>query len=178
MNACSGIFRDVYLLSRPKGHIKDISIITEENKIIVDFNGQADISLSHNGVLLEKKTASNHTEFSVENPVFWNAEKPYLYTLTFTYNEEVISRKIGFATYGIGKNYEFLVNGVEVKLKGVNRHDTHHTNGWYMSDDEIKNDLLLMKKLNINTIRTSHYPPTPRFLDTHIAMIYMHDRTH
>lgn len=119
----------------------------------------------YNGVLLEKKTASNHAEFSVENPVFWNAEKPYLYTITFTYNEEVISRKIGFVTYGIGKNYEFLVNGVEVKLKGVNRHDTHHTNGWYMSDEELKNDLLLMKKLNINTIRTSHYPPTPRFLD-------------
>lgn len=161
----SGIFRDVYLLSRPKGHIKDIGIITQGNKIIVDFDGQAEVSLSDNGALLEKKNADAHAEFTVENPVLWNAEKPYLYTLTFEYKGEVISRKIGFVTYKIGENYEFLVNGTEVKLKGVNRHDTHPVNGWYMSDDDIKNDLLLMKKLNINTIRTAHYPPPPKFLD-------------
>ena len=68
-------------------------------------------------------------------------------------------------TYEIGKQYELLVNGTAVKLKGVNHHDTHPINGWSMTDEEIKNDLLLMKKLNINTIRTSHYPPTPKFLE-------------
>ena len=58
-----------------------------------------------------------------------------------------------------------IVNGVAVKLKGVNHHDSHPKSGYVMKYDDIKNDLLLMKKLNINTIRTSHYPPMPEFLD-------------
>ena len=58
-----------------------------------------------------------------------------------------------------------LLNGIAVKLKGVNHHDSTADKGWVMSDEEIINDLKLMKELNINTVRTSHYPPTPRFLD-------------
>ena len=98
-----------------------------------------------------------------ENPVLWNAEKPYPYTLIFKCNEEIMKLKRGFASYAIGENSEFLVNGVEVKLKGVNHHDTHLTRGWCMSDEELMYDLKQMKKLNINTIRTSHYPPIPKF---------------
>ena len=162
----NGIFRDVYLLSRPKGHIKDINITTDKNIINVLFDGNAQISLlDGEGHLLKKTYAENKTQFTVENPVKWNAEKPYLYELVFEYEGEVISQKVGFVTYEIGKDYEFLVNGVEVKLKGVNHHDTHPYNGWTMTEEELKKDLLLMKKLNINTIRTSHYPPTPKFLE-------------
>lgn len=162
----SGIFRDVYLLSRPQGHIRDIKITTEENIINICFDGEAEISLlDEEKHLLGKTIARDFASFTVENPVFWNAEKPYLYELIFEYKGEVVSQKVGFVSYAIGDNYEFLVNGVEVKLKGVNHHDTHPVNGWTMTDDEIRDDLLLMKKLNINTIRTSHYPPTPKFLD-------------
>lgn len=161
----NGIFRDVYLLSRPKGHIKDIKIETENNKIIINFEGKAEITLLDGERELGKVCAEGKAEFEVENPVLWNAEKPYLYELLFEYEGEVISQKVGFVTYSIGKDYEFLVNGVEVKLKGVNHHDTHPANGWCMTDEDILKDLTLMKKLNINTVRTSHYPPSPKFLN-------------
>ena len=162
----NGIFRDVYLLSRPVGHIKDIKITTEDNLINILFDGKAEISLfDADKKLLNKQYAEKELNILVENPIKWNAEKPYLYELVFEYEGEKISQKVGFVKYEIGKDYEFLVNGTEVKLKGVNHHDTHPENGWSMTDDEIRKDLLLMKKLNINTIRTSHYPPTPKFLN-------------
>lgn len=161
----NGIFRDVYLLSRPKGHIKDIDIKTNGNKISVNFEGEAEICLYDGENLLDKKSAEKFAEFTVENPVMWNAEKPYLYKLVFTYKDEVIEQKVGFRTIEISDKYELLINGVAVKLKGVNRHDTHRFNGWYETDEELLEDLKLMKKLNINCIRTSHYPPTPKFLD-------------
>ncbi len=161
----NGIYRDVYILSRPKGHIKDIGITTDDNVINIDFDGSAQISL-YDGEknLMDTVSATGRATFTVANPVLWNAEKPYLYELKFSYKGETITQKVGFVTYSIGKDNEFLVNGVEVKLKGVNHHDTHSLNGWTMTDDEFRQDLVLMKKLNINTIRTSHYPPAPRFL--------------
>ncbi len=161
-----GIFRDVYVLSRPLGHIRDIKIVTDDNNIDIVFDGKAEITLlDADKKVLGKKSAEGAATFTVENPILWNAEKPYLYELLFEYEGEVISQKIGFVTYKIGKDCEFLVNGVEVKLKGVNHHDTHPTEGWCMTVEDIRRDLLLMKKLNINTIRTSHYPPTPKFLE-------------
>ena len=161
----NGIFRDVYLLSRPKGHIKDIDIKTEGNEIIVNFEGEGEVCLYDGETLLDKKQAEKFVEFTVENPVMWNAEKPYLYRLVFTYRDEVIEQKVGFRTIEISDKSELLINGVVVKLKGVNRHDTHRFNGWCETDEELLEDLKLMKKLNINCIRTSHYPPTPKFLD-------------
>lgn len=160
-----GIFRDVYLLSRPKGHIVDIKIITENNLIKINFEGSANIKLYDDKTLIDEQNAKNYIEFVVENPTLWNAEKPYLYELVFTYKDEIIKQKIGFVTYGISDKNEFLVNGVSVKLKGVNHHDTDAEKGWTMTEEDIRKDLVLMKKLNINTIRTSHYPPTPRFLE-------------
>lgn len=162
----NGIFRDVYILSRPEGHIKDIKITTNDNVIDVVFEGKGEISLlDAEKNIINKVNAENTASFTVEKPIKWNAEKPYLYELLFEYEGEVISQKIGFVTYEIGENCELLINGTEVKLKGVNHHDTHATKGWAMSDDDIMQDLLLMKKLNINTIRTSHYPPTSKFLN-------------
>jgi len=161
----NGIFRDVYLLSRPAGHIKDIKITTEENNICVAFDGEADITLKDGERILAEKSAKGEASFTVENPTLWNAEKPYLYTLVFKYMDEVITQKVGFVKYEIGPDCDFLVNGVSVKLKGVNHHDTHPENGWCMTEEDIKEDLLLMKKLNINAIRTSHYPPHPKFLN-------------
>ena len=161
----NGIFRDVYLLSRPEGHIVDIDIHTEGNDILVKFDGSAKITLTDNGKVLEVKEAAGEASFHVENPVLWNAELPYLYELKFESLGEVITQKVGFRTVKISDKYELLINDVPVKLQGVNHHDTHATNGWTMTDEDILADLRLMKKLNINCIRTSHYPPTPKFLD-------------
>lgn len=161
----NGIFRDVYILSRPIGHIKDIDIKTENNKILINFEGKANISLFDGEKLLSQLYADKVAEFTVENPVFWNAEKPHLYDLVFEYKNEIIRQKIGFVEYTINEDSAFCVNGVPVKLKGVNHHDTHAKNGWCMTDDDLLFDLKQMKKLNINTIRTSHYPPSPKFLN-------------
>lgn len=161
-----GIFRDVYILSRPEGHIKDIKISTEDNCIKIDFEGEANIKLyDSDKTLLSESNASKYSQILVESPIQWNAEKPYLYELVFTYKDEIIRQKIGFVDYTIGDRGEFLVNGVAVKIKGVNHHDSTPDKGWTMSDSDIMQDLLLMKKLNINAIRTSHYPPSPQFLD-------------
>lgn len=162
----NGIFRDVYILSRPEGHVRDIDIVTEGNKIHIKLEGKAEVCLyDMEGNLLEKKQADKATEFEVENAVLWNAEKPYLYELTFSDGVELIRQSVGFVTYGINKRGAFTVNGTEVKLKGVNHHDTHPTNGYTMTDEEILEDLKLMKELNINCIRTSHYPPSPKFAE-------------
>lgn len=162
----NGIFRDVYLLSRPQGHIRDIDIKTSADTISIRFEGSAKISLyDGKGSFLASKMAESTAEFKVDNVIKWNAEKPYLYDLVFEYEGEVIRQSIGFVEYGINDRNAFTVNGVEVKLKGVNHHDTHPTNGYSMTDEEILDDLKLMKKLNINCIRTSHYPPTARFLE-------------
>ena len=160
----NGIFRDVYLLSRPEGHLVDIDIRTEDSKISAAFKGECEVSLYDGKTLLEKKSGKRSVSFTVKEPVLWNAENPYLYTLVFECAGEKITQKVGFVTYSVDDEGAFCVNGVRVKLKGVNHHDTHPENGWCMTEEEILRDLTLMKKLNINTIRTSHYPPHPKFL--------------
>ncbi len=147
----SGIFRDVYLLSREENHVKDIDIkadcksisVSCENYEIYDANNQiADLT----------------------NPVLWNAEQPYLYTVVVKGETEYIPLKVGMREIKISDKQELLINGVSVKLKGVNHHDTNAYRGYVMSEEELKTDLLKMKELNINTVRMSHYPPTPEFL--------------
>ncbi len=162
----NGIFRDVYILSRPEGHIKDIFIKTFDNKkVTIDIDTECDITLSDNGTVLDKVHSDGHSEFDIDNAVLWNAENPYLYSFEIERMGETIKLDFGFRTIKISDKYELLINGVSVKLKGINRHDTHPKNGWCMTLDEIKHDLKLMKELNINTIRTAHYPPTPEFLN-------------
>lgn len=162
----NGIFRDVYILSRPQGHIEDIDITTNGNFIHVKLEGKAEVCLYDiTGKLLDKKHADGKVDFEVENAVQWNAEQPYLYELTFSDGIELIRQSVGFVTYGVNERGAFTVNGVEVKLKGMNRHDSHPENGYTMTEDELVKDLQLMKELNINCIRTSHYPPSPVFLE-------------
>ena len=163
----SGIMRDVYLLSRSKTHINDIFIKADTKKIsiVVDCEKEIKCSLYDNNKLLEEKYFTNTAEFVPESPVLWNAEKPYLYTLVFECEGEFIPQRVGFREISVSDKNELLINGVPVKLKGVNHHDTHPTLGHYTPYDHMKSDLLLMKKLNINTIRTSHYPPPPEFLN-------------
>lgn len=115
-------------------------------------------------------------EITIENtvtivkPQKWNPEQPYLYTLITTLfdgNGDELSSypfKVGFRKVEIN-GVEFLVNGVSVKLKGVNRHDTHYRYGHVMPVEEMIRDIELMKQHNINCVRTAHYPNDPRWLD-------------
>jgi beta-galactosidase len=103
-------------------------------------------------------------EFEVENPVLWNAENPYLYQLYIYYGEEILRFNVGLRKVEI-KDGVFMINGKPIKLKGVNRHDSHPELGQTIPINHMIKDLMLMKRHNVNTIRTSHYPNDPRFLD-------------
>jgi len=100
----------------------------------------------------------------------WSAESPVLHTLTLTLRDEsgkviaAYASKVGFRTSEI-RNGQFLVNGKPVLIKGVNRHDHNPITGQYVSEADMLADLLAMKRLNINAVRTSHYPNDPRFLE-------------
>lgn len=161
----NGIFRDVYLLSRPVGHIRDIDIHTTDHSVEVAFEGQGKLELfDPDGALAASCEAEETASLPVNQPVLWNAEQPRLYKLVFTYQDETITQDVGFVSYGINECHAFTVNGVEVKLKGINHHDTDAFNGYCMTEDQLREDLLRMKQLNINCVRTSHYPPHPKFL--------------
>lgn len=106
----------------------------------------------------------------VVNPALWSAEKPNLYTLLLTLKDkndavtETISRKVGFRDVKL-LNGRYLVNGMPVKLKGVNRHESQHANGHTVTKEECRQELLLMKRGNINHIRNSHYPQPDWFYE-------------
>ena len=161
----NGIFRDVYLLFRPQDHITDMDITTKENTISVRFQGSATVTLLDGDRVLDRQQVEDRADFWVADPHFWNAEEPYLYTLKLESRGEVILQRVGLRTIALSERGELLINGVSVKLQGVNHHDTHPTNGWSMTDEQILADLRLMKQLHVNCIRTSHYPPTPKFLE-------------
>ncbi len=161
----NGIFRDCYVLQRPIDHITDIIISANETEISVKADKTASISLfDADGNKLNEATDKTAT-FKPESPILWNAEKPYLYTVRFEKKGEIIERKIGMRTIKLSDVGALLINGQAVKLHGVNHHDTHKYNGWCQTNDELKLDLLKMKELNINCVRTSHYPPTPYFVE-------------
>ena len=161
----NGIFRDTYVLQRPVGHIVDAYVEAKDNKVILSADAPAQVTLYDMDRKAIGSAWGDKTEIAVDSPVLWNAEKPYIYTVKLEKDGEIIEIETGFRTIEVSHNYELLINGVSVKLHGVNRHDTHPTNGWCQTNEEIEKELLLMKELNINCIRTAHYPPTPHFLN-------------
>ena len=163
----NGIFRDCYLLSRPEGHIFDVDVFSHDNKnIIAKADKAAKITLfDADGKVLEIAENTEKAEFALGAPILWNAEKPYLYTVRFECQGEIIERRVGLRTIAVSEKKELLINGTPVKLRGVNHHDSTKNNGWCMTKEELKADLLLMKSLNMNCVRTSHYPPMPCFVD-------------
>lgn len=161
-----GIFRDVSLLSRPVGHIFDIDIRTHGNRVFCQADRPCRISLyDHELLLYSQDSADGCCTFVVEQPALWNSEAPYLYTVVFQAQGETIRRNFGFRDISCSPEHEILINGSPVKLKGVNYHSTHPSKGWTISEEDMRRDLSLMKQLNINCIRTSHYPTPPYFLD-------------
>ena len=158
----TGIFRDVYLLNRPEKHVVDYKIETKQN-------GEVTFRLIEGATALvtflgETKTVNEGetVAFKAENPKLWSAETPYLYDMDVECNGEFIREKVGIREVEI-KDGVFLLNGKPIKLRGVNRHDFHPTKGAAVNKEDMMTDLKLMKKLNVNAIRTSHYPSAPEF---------------
>ena len=160
----NGIFRDVYLLFRRKNHIKDIDIKTENNeKIIVKTDKNATVSLYDKDAKLIDVKNGKECLFFVEEPYLWSAESPYLYTVKVEYKGEIIEQRVGLRTITVSYKNEILINGKPIKIKGVNHHDTS-LNGFCMTREEMRRDIELMKELNMNAVRTAHYPPHPEFV--------------
>jgi len=170
----SGIFRDVYLMARAKKRVEDVFVKALLENDYKDGILTADITCnskcSIKSALYDddgKEIASADgakVNFKIKDVNVWSAEKPNLYYFVITTDDEIICQQIGFRTVEKTSDGVLLVNGKAVKLKGVNRHDTNPALGHVTPIDSIVNELRLMKRLNINTIRTSHYPNTSEFL--------------
>ncbi len=161
----NGIFRNVYILKRPFDHVRDVTVRTENNDTItVKTDRWADIRL-FDGVTLLGEYHARSCEFKLISPKLWNAEKPYLYTLEIEYKGELITQRVGVRNISVSEKNEITLNGKPITIKGVNHHDVHPENGWCLTDEEIYEDIKRIKDINANAIRTSHYPPSPKFLD-------------
>ncbi len=173
----SGIFREVYLLLRDKVHITDIKVLPALNATMtaascpttLQLNGKATVSyrlLQPNGMQVASGSLEidrvGTFDFLLDCPVLWNDEDPALYTLCICCGDEYICQSIGFRRLEVRENVLFL-NGQKIKLKGVNRHDSHCYLGSATPMEHMREDLLIMKRHNINAVRTSHYPNDPRF---------------
>ena len=168
----SGIFRDVYVLSRPKKRLENYIVRTNISDdmssaelVFTPFGCDAKCRLADaDGKLISEFSTADGKPFSVNisSPELWSAEKPYLYDLTIYAGDEAVGEKVGFRKVCV-ENGSVKINGRLVTFKGVNRHDSYPDTGYYASLEQMKNDLILMKKHNINAVRTSHYPNSPLF---------------
>jgi len=161
----SGIFRDVTLLARPDGGIDDFSLtadydhVTSEGRLRVDTEAPARLSVPELGVdaLAGEEVRLPHVE-----P--WSAEAPRLYRGTLSTPAETVPITVGFRTVHIADGV-LTVNGRRVLFRGVNRHEFDPVSGRTVDEKLMRCDIELMKQHNINAVRTSHYPPHPRFLE-------------
>lgn len=163
-----GIFRDVYIIKRPKNHIRDFFVksdISGKVNIDIDYDGENSEITVEVFSPFNELIYSGKKDFVIDSPKLWNAEKPYLYGILIKCGEEYIYKKIGFVSREITENGELLINGVSVKLKGMNRHDSNPESGYAVSFEDMLNDIILMKQNNINCVRSAHYPNSPKFAE-------------
>jgi len=177
----NGIFRDVLLYNLPRAYINDYWLRPLKNadgdyrlQCTVEVQGEIagwSVELTIEGLDVKYNgSAKERMSFALDKlaPEEWNAESPKLYTawLRLHRNNEapqVIKIPIGFKSIEVKENV-FLFNGKAIKIKGVNHHDTNPVTGYCMTYEDYEQDLRLMKALNVNAIRTSHYPPDPHLL--------------
>ncbi|MFT3786246.1 MAG: glycoside hydrolase family 2 TIM barrel-domain containing protein [Tepidisphaeraceae bacterium] len=185
----SGIFRDVYLLARPQTFIHDVQVRTTFDEGFVDATLDVDLTLdgatdgrsvSYELINPDGRSVWTSTQkptaprwacsTNIETPDLWSAEHPHLYTLLVELKDasnrtlEVIRQRVGFRQVQI-KGDQLLVNGTKIMFRGVNRHEHHPNRGRAVPIETALQDVLLMKTHNVNAVRTSHYPPDPRFLE-------------
>lgn len=162
----SGIFRDVTLIAEPEKPVEDFFFSTDLSK---DYKTSAILSLKVKSELSPKaelydaagkvvaRFNGRESTATLRKPHLWSAEDPYLYTLVIRAGKDIRSTRVGIKKVEI-EGTKMLVNGQKLKFKGVNRHEHSASNGRTVSYDEMLQDILLMKRFNINTVRTSHYP--------------------
>lgn len=173
----SGIFRDVYILTRSKSRINDFKLTTSVNVLsnegvinleILETVGNPNISYTllepNNTVISSGNIIENNLQINISNAQLWDAENPNLYTLLLQTETEVIKEKVGLREIKI-ENSILKINDVPIKIKGVNHHDSDPFKGYAITYDDLIVDLKLMKENNINSIRTSHYPKAPIFYE-------------
>ena len=174
----SGIFRDVYLLTRDKEHIVDFTVTTpikpdkEQATVCVStrFSGETlPVSYELTSPTGEKIGGgiceTGKFEIQVDQPKLWSAEKPSLYELTIICGDEYICHSVGIREISIDSDLAVCLNGKRITLNGMNRHDSDPITGACISYEQLERDLIMMKEHNINAIRTSHYPPQPVMLN-------------
>ncbi|GAB3579019.1 glycoside hydrolase family 2 TIM barrel-domain containing protein [Leifsonia lichenia] len=168
-----GIFRSVTLLARPAGGIDDVWLRTgyrdgagtvEAELTAASSAYPVTLRIPELGVEQTWQSAAEVTPLTVDAVEPWSAELPRLYDATVSNAAEKISLRLGFRTVEIVGD-RFLVNGRRVVFHGMNRHETHPVRGRVFDEEHARADLARMKRFNVNAIRTSHYPPHPRFLD-------------
>ena len=171
----SGIFRDVYILKRPKQAISDYHIKTRiedmlakveiEMKFYSPLNVKISIEDRNGAVVALGSIAEEGTAvLEIASPELWNTENPYLYKLIFETENEVIVDHIALRKIEI-KDQVIYLNGQKIKFRGVNRHDSDPVTGFTINSEQITTDLTLMKQHNFNAIRSSHYPNAPFFYE-------------
>ena len=183
----SGIFRNVYLQARPKTYLRDVRIVTDLDEAFIDaalrlelemkgkLRGSVEVALKDtSGKLIYSEAADTRDKLNFQTripaPQKWTNETPSLYRLLIAVKDhrgnllEVVPQRVGFREVDINDNI-FKVNGVPVKLKGVNRHEHNPELGQVVTRESILRDLKLFKENNINAVRTAHYPNTPLFYE-------------
>ena len=176
----TGIAREVYLYARPKLHAADIRLNAAlENNYqdgVLNYKvslkgGKTDVAITlcdKDGKQIAQATGAQGV-IKVPKVNAWTAETPYLYKAYITLKNkqgaaEVIPQKVGFRNVEI-KNAQLLVNGQPVLVKGADRHEMDPDGGYVVSLERMIQDIKIMKQLNINAVRTSHYPCDPRWYD-------------
>ena len=181
----SGVGRSCYLYAQDKTeHIQDIRITPDLINNYKDGTlavkiwavGKSDARLTlfdAAGKEVASQTVKSWQEsqpkqggvvLHVNNPQKWTAETPYLYTLKIEYGHQVTTQRVGFRKVEI-KDAQLLVNGKPIYIKGVNRHEMDPDGGYVVSRERMIQDLQLMKRFNINAVRTCHYPDDPLWYD-------------
>ena len=186
-----GIARECYLYARPQAHIEDVFITPDlvnnytDGKLSIkltapDAAGKTcklqlfdptgkDVAPKQVGALEIDKKGVGTAEFLVPNPQKWTAETPNLYNLYISLYDgskllECIPQRVGFRKVEI-KNQQLLVNGQPILIKGVDRHELDPDGGYVVSVDRMIQDITVMKQLNVNAVRTCHYPDDPRWYE-------------
>ena len=174
----TGIAREVYLFARPKAHIEDLTMtqdwVVDSRRGILKFDvkttgkAQATAKVIFDDGQISSEIDANH-EIYLNQVKPWTAETPHLYTVLVTLKQgdkvlEVIKQRVGFRHIEI-KGGQLLVNGQPILIKGADRHEMDPDGGYIVSVERMIQDIKIMKLLNINAVRTCHYPDDPRWYD-------------